>query len=165
MAILQTKNQIQPKWPLRIDETVGPYTSVNNAAASLKQDFLFLLQTIPGEWPMNPDLGIGLANYLFESPESLEFLDIKTKIQKQLAKYLPNITLINADFNSTSDQLDESVTTLTITYAITDLGLSDEIVFGLDFITKEVFLQDVMGAIDAFNRPMVPRGLNLGQFV
>jgi phage baseplate assembly protein W len=136
MAVLQTKNQIQPKWPLRIDQSVGPYASVDSVAESLKQDFIFLLQTIPGEWPMNPDLGVGLATYLFESPGSLEALDIKTNIQNQLRKYLPNITLLDAKFRSTPEQQDNNESILTITYAINDLGLKDEIDFGLDNTKK-----------------------------
>jgi phage baseplate assembly protein W len=136
MAVLQTKNQIQPKWPLRIDQSVGPYASVDSVAESLKQDFIFLLQTIPGEWPMNPDLGVGLATYLFESPGSLEALDIKTNIQNQLRKYLPNITLLDAKFRSTPEQQDSNESILTITYAINDLGLKDEIDFGLDNTKK-----------------------------
>lgn len=138
MAVLQKKNQIQPKWPLRIDESVGPYASVDSVAESLKQDFIFLLQTIPGEWPMNPDLGIGLATYLFESPGSLEALDIKTNIQNQLRKYLPNITLLDAKFSSTPDQQDDNMSILTITYAINELGLKDEVVFGLDIFNRTV---------------------------
>ena len=138
MAVLQTKNQIQPKWPLRIDQSVGPYASVDSVAESLKQDFIFLLQTIPGEWPMNPDLGVGLATYLFESPGSLEALDIKTNIQNQLRKYLPNITLLDAKFRSTPEQQDNNESILTITYAINDLGLKDEIDFGLDNTKKNM---------------------------
>ena len=138
MAVLQTKNQIQPKWPLRIDQSVGPYASVDSVAESLKQDFIFLLQTIPGEWPMNPDLGVGLATYLFESPGSLEALDIKTNIQNQLRKYLPNITLLDAKFRSTPEQQDNNESILTITYAINDLGLKDEIDFGLDNTKKTI---------------------------
>ena len=138
MAVLQTKNQIQPKWPLRIDQSVGPYASVVSVAESLKQDFVFLLQTIPGEWPMNPDLGVGLATYLFESPGSLEALDIKTNIQNQLRKYLPNITLLDAKFRSTPEQQDNNESILTITYAINDLGLKDEIDFGLDNTKKTI---------------------------
>lgn len=138
MAVLQTKNQIQPKWPLRIDQSVGPYASVVSVAESLKQDFIFLLQTIPGEWPMNPDLGVGLATYLFESPGSLEALDIKTNIQNQLRKYLPNITLLDAKFRSTPEQQDNNESILTITYAINDLGLKDEIDFGLDNTKKTI---------------------------
>ena len=147
MAVLQTKNQIQPRWPLRIDQSVGPYESVDTVAESLKQDFVMLLQTIPGEWPMNPDLGVGLATYLFESPESLHLLDIKTKIQNQLTKYLTNITLIDAVFETTSEQLDSSVSVLKITYAINDLGLKDELVLIADLVNRRLVTQAAIDAI------------------
>ena len=99
MAIIKTKRQIQPDWPLRFDQSMGPYASVDSVAASLKQDFIILLQTIPGEWPMRPDLGVGLVTYTFETMGSEYLLDIKTKIQAQLRKYLPNIKLIDARGN------------------------------------------------------------------
>ena len=35
---------------------------------SLRQDFKFLILTqSQSEWPMNPDLGVGLRRYLFEN--------------------------------------------------------------------------------------------------
>ena len=131
MSILRTKKQIQPKWPLMIDQSVGPYASVETVAASLKQDFVILLQTIPGEWPMNPDLGVGLVTYTFEMQESEYLLDIKTKIQSQLRKYLSNIKLINAKFTSDNEQIDNYVSVLKIDYFIEDLNLKDSINFGV----------------------------------
>lgn len=138
MAILDNRKQIQPKWPLRIDPQVGPYASVVDTAASLKQDFVFLLLTIPGEWPMNPDLGVGLATYLFENHGSLELLEVKARIQSQLSKYLPNIELINATFQYTEEERDENMSNLKIVYAIPDLGLEDEMDFGLNEVSKTV---------------------------
>ena len=136
MIISQNNKQIQPKWPLQIDSQVGPYTSVSSVAASLKQDFVFLLQTIPGEWPMNPDLGVGLATYLFENYESLELTNIRSNIDTQLKKYLSNIRLIDAKFINSAANHDNSVSTLQISYFIEDLGVQDEINFGLDNTTK-----------------------------
>ena len=79
MAIIKTKRQIQPDWPLRFDQSMGPYASVDSVAASLKQDFIILLQTIPGEWPMRPDLGVGLVTYTFETMDSKNSKDVQAK--------------------------------------------------------------------------------------
>lgn len=160
MAVLQTKNQIQPRWPLKIDQSVGPYQSVDTVAESLKQDFAILLQTIPGEWPMNPDLGVGLATYLFENPQSLELLDIKTKIQNQLKKYLSNITLIDAVFEQTDEQLDNNVSVLRISYAINDLGLKDEVVYGIDFFNRRMVnvAQIALDHAEIFRPVLAPLG-------
>ena len=121
MSILGNKKQIQPKWPLRIGDLHGPYESVENALESIKQDFLFLIKTIPGEWPMNPDLGIGLERYLFENYLSPELSEIKTKIDIQLKKYLPVIELVDAKFISSDENIDRSITVLRIEYFIPDL--------------------------------------------
>jgi phage baseplate assembly protein W len=145
MIISQNNKQIQPKWPLQIDSQTGPYTSVSSVAASLKQDFVFLLQTIPGEWPMNPDLGIGLATYLFENYESLELTNIRSNIDTQLKKYLSNIKLIDAKFINTDDNQDDSISTLQISYFIEDLGIQDEINFGLNNVTRTMVDVESLG--------------------
>jgi len=138
MAISQNNNQIQPKWPLQIDGLHGPYASVTSAAQSLKQDFVFLLQTIPGEWPMNPDLGVGIETYLFENYESLELANVRSNIDTQLKKYLSNIKLVDAKFINTSENQDDSITTLQISYVIANLGIQDEINFGLNNVTRTI---------------------------
>ena len=138
MAISQNNNQIQPKWPLQIDGAHGPYASVTSAAQSLKQDFVFLLQTIPGEWPMNPDLGVGIETYLFENYESLELTNVRSNIDTQLKKYLSNIKLLDAKFINTSENQDDSITTLQISYVIANSGIQDEINFGLNNVTRTI---------------------------
>lgn len=131
MSILPRDTQIQPLYPLRIDPSSGPYMSVSGPEESLKQDFIFLLQTIPGEWPMNPDLGVGLSTYLFEDSKSLELSDIEENIRRQLRKYLPNISLTRAVFETDISDQGDNIAILRITYSIPDLGLSDELSFSL----------------------------------
>ena len=114
---------LQPKWPLRMSDTAGPYESIKEAKESIHQNFVFLLQTIPGEWPMNPDLGVGLSQYLFETYGSQELDKLKERMQKQLKKYLPAIKLLRADFvHSESDQ-DLLNTVLKIVYSIQGYGI------------------------------------------
>ena len=149
MAIIKTKRQIQPDWPLRFDQTMGPYASVDSVAASLKQDFIILLQTIPGEWPMRPDLGVGLVTYTFETMGSEYLLDIKTKIQAQLRKYLPNIKLIDATFNSDDEQIDNYVSVLKIDYFIEDLSLRDSVNFGV--LAELINAQNAVAAMVAMD--------------
>ncbi len=127
---------LQPRWPLRMSDTSGPYESIKEARESIQQNFIFLLQTIPGEWPMNPDLGIGLAQYLFETYGSQELEALKERAKKQLDKYLPAIKLIQADFIHTESDQDSLNTILKIVYSIEGYGLVDEINFKLDGATK-----------------------------
>ena len=141
MAISNNKKQIQPKWPLEIDASVGPYKSVDNVAASLKQNFIFLLLTNPGEWPMNPDLGVGLSRYLFNDINSLQLSDIKSNITSQLAKYLQDIVLIDAQFVATNESQDRNLAYLTVSFAIRNLGVEEQIIIQVN--TREQVLEAV----------------------
>lgn len=130
------ESYLQPYWPLRMDGTVGPYESIKEAKESIHQNFVFLLQTIPGEWPMNPDLGIGVAQYLFETYGSQELEGLKQRMQSQINKYLPAIKLVETEFvHSDSDQ-DSLTTVLKIVYSIEGYGLIEEVNFKLDGATK-----------------------------
>ncbi len=140
MQIGLNKKQIQPRWPLRISPEVGPYESVANSRESILQNFVFLLQTIPGEWPMNPDLGVGIANYLFEGYLSSELDEFKSRLKKQLSKYLPSIQLVEAEFIHSDEDIDSLSTVLKITYFIKLLGIVEEIDFGLDPVKKSVMI-------------------------
>jgi len=136
MEFLNRKPQLQPKWPLRVGPEDGPYEAIKNTVESINQNFIFLLQTIPGEWPMNPDLGVGIARYLFEGYRSPELDEFKSRLKNQLSKYLPQIKLINSNFiHSDSDQ-DSLTTILRITYSVELLGIIQEIDFGLDNSNK-----------------------------
>jgi len=78
---------LQPRWPLRMSPEEGPYESIKDTKESIQQNLIFLLQTIPGEWPMNPDLGVGLVRYLFEGYNSLELGEFEDRLKKQTKKY------------------------------------------------------------------------------
>ena len=136
MEIKLQESILQPKWPLRLSDTDGPYEGVRKAKESLEQNFVFLLQTIPGEWPMNPDLGVGISKYLFETYDSSELDKFKIRLQSQLKKYLPQIKLVNAEFIDSDDDRDRQTTTLTITYSIGSYGTLEEINLKHDSITK-----------------------------
>lgn len=131
------KYPLQPKWPLSVGPE-GPYESIRDARESIQQNFSFLLQTIPGEWPMDPELGVGLATYLFEGYNSSELDDLKARLKKQLSRYLPAVKLVEAKFMHTDEDQDNLQTLLQITYAIDILGVVDSIDFGLDNINKSL---------------------------
>lgn len=115
--------QIQPRWPLRMDPYYGPYASVDSVAESIHQDFLQLLKTMPGEWPMNPDLGIGLIKFLFELPNSNEFSSVKSRIKSQVAKYLAAVEVTDIDIQVPPDLIDSNQARIKIEYYIKPLGL------------------------------------------
>ena len=164
MAILNSKKHLQPKWPLRIGESVGPYESVSSVSESLRQNFTFLLLTIPGEWPMNPDLGVGLAKYLFEDIESLQISDIKSKITNQLKNYLPDLKLLNAEFYVTPQSQDRNIAYLVVSYIVESLGVEDQVIIQAEpnravLAAVQIFLGGAENAVKI--NPEIFRGLAL----
>tara|TARA_B100000131_G_scaffold259458_1_gene255026 strand:- start:455 stop:862 length:408 start_codon:yes stop_codon:yes gene_type:complete len=116
----------------------GPYESIKDTKESIQQNLIFLLQTIPGEWPMNPDLGVGLVRYLFEGYNSLELGEFEDRLKKQTKKYLPQVEIVKAEFISTPDDQDFSSTILRINYTISSYGVLEELAFSLDSVKKTI---------------------------
>lgn len=114
------KHQYQPIFPLVYDGAFGPYKPVTSLEDSIQKDFEYLLLTNPGEWPMNPDLGIGIRRYLFENYGSPELGKIQERMQNQLAKYLPfpYVQLISVNFAATQEDQDQGFIALNIRYVI-----------------------------------------------
>ena len=131
------KQQFQPDFPLVYDSLFGPYRAITDLKQSIQKDFEYLLLTNPGEWPMNPDLGIGIRKYLFENYGSPQLGKIQERIKIQLDRYLPYpyVELISAQFAATPEDQDQGFATLRIRYSILNgepeeaLGTIDGIVF------------------------------------
>lgn len=128
--------QLQPKWPLKMDPHHGPYASIESVAESIHQDFLQLLKTIPGEWPMRPDLGIGLVKHLFELPNSQELNSVQARIKSQVSKYLKSVEVTNIDIQITPDLVDYNQARVIIEYFIKPLGMKKTL--GLSVSDSEV---------------------------
>ena len=113
------KVQYQPLFPLAYDDIFGPYRPVPSLRESIQKDFEYLLLTNPGEWPMNPDLGIGVKRYLFETYGAPELGKIQERMRVQLERYLPfpYIQLISAGFEASEDEQDQGIVNLKIRYA------------------------------------------------
>ena len=120
---------LQPMWPLRKDHNHGPYKSFEReeVARSLHQDLLFLLRTIPGEWPMRPSLGVGLTKYLFETENSQELLSVVSRIRQQVKMFLPSIQVLDIKINTDPELVDINQAHITINYYVSRLNLEGSI--------------------------------------
>ena len=114
------KQQYQPIFPLVYDSSFGPYKPITSIEESIQKDFEYLLLTNPGEWPMNPDLGIGIKRYLFENYKSPELSKIQERVRNQLAKYLPfpYVQLNSVEFLASPEDQDSGYINLRIRYTI-----------------------------------------------
>lgn len=114
----KNRTPFQPSYPLSYDQRHGPWKPLLTVEESINQDFKFLLLTEPGEWPMNPDLGVGLKRYLFEFYRSPSLQGLKSRIQDQISKHLPRVSLISAEFESSNEDKDRNTIVLRIRYTI-----------------------------------------------
>lgn len=147
------KIQQQPEFPLRYDKIYGPYAPITSIEKSYQKDFINLLLTSPGEWPMSPDMGIGLKHYLFEFENTEKLNSLKPAIQNQLNKFLPQIKLFGVQFDIKDAQIDKNKARLIIQYSILNstgfstefiLNMSSNIVQIEDIFTKQVQSLDLL---------------------
>ena len=112
------KIQQQPNFPLKYDKVYGPYKPITSPIESIKKDFINLLLTSPGEWPMSPRIGVGLRRYLFELPNSEILQQLAPNIKQQLKEYLPVVTLEGLKFDYLDEELDQNKLRIILAYSI-----------------------------------------------
>ena len=143
----------QPKFPLKYSGTHGPYEPIVQLEESLQKNFENILMTSPGEWPMNPDMGVGLRRYLFERYGSPMIVGLQSTIQRQLDRYLPHIDIISVNTDATEDEEDNNFAKITIRYSIMKVTIYDLIAqlspAGALSMTQET-IQAIVGNRDPF---------------
>lgn len=121
-----------PKLPLQIDELDG--VGLNKTFEEVvKQNLKMLLLTIPGEKIMDPDFGVGLSRFLFESNDMATHGLIETKIAEQLSFYYPFVEIVSLDVVPNRNQIDKAHTlSIELRYVITSSSLEDVLEIVLD---------------------------------
>ena len=118
----------QPKFPLKLSDIYGPYDSITDINESIKQNAKTLLMVSPGEWPGNPDIGVGVRRFLFETSDSPDLLAINKTIKSQFAKYMPFLTveseIVKEDDNG-NFLVDSNFVKLVVKYRIEPLNEED----------------------------------------
>ena len=105
--------------PLRKDARDG--WEMNKDYKSLvSQNLKMLLFTIPGERIMDANFGVGLKMYLFEQDHPVTYSNISAKIHKQVAKYLPYITIEELSFDNSD--ADANLLNLGLSFSISHTG-------------------------------------------
>ena len=77
---------LSPKLPLVLDRTNG-YALNTTYMDVVKQNFMGLVLTLPGERIMDPDFGVGIRQYLFEIDDDGIRSAVRTRIISQAAKF------------------------------------------------------------------------------
>lgn len=124
----------QPKFPLQISDLDGAYKSIKDIKENIKQNVLFLLSTAPGEWPGNPEIGVGVRRFLFENYPSPELLDLHKKIKDQFSTFLPFLD-VRSEFIEKDgygrNLIESGELKLVVKYNIKPLGIADSVTMGI----------------------------------
>ena len=90
---------LTPKLPIVLDEADG-IKLVKNFPDLVEQNLKNLILTIPGERIMDPLFGVGLPQFLFEQNTPVAYAEIRSKIVRQVNKYMPFVRIDNVEFSS-----------------------------------------------------------------
>jgi|TARA_R110000823_G_scaffold269512_1_gene389286 uncharacterized protein len=121
---------IGPELPLNRSEVFGQFSLITTYKDEIQQNFKNLLLTSPGERMMNPDFGVGIRRFLFNSRNEA-ISSVRQRIQNQVSKYMPFIRNLKINFDSNTNQefLDNSnILSITIIYDIPNLNISSQLV-------------------------------------
>jgi hypothetical protein len=99
----------QPRWPLHRDPHYGFYKPITTLEASIQADFEALLLTTPPDWPMNPELGVGLKKYLFENFSAMDTSDLQARIVDQANKHLPPVKILKVELSTNDSQTGQEI--------------------------------------------------------
>lgn len=107
--------------------TADGFTMIKDLKTLVNQNLKMLILTAPGERVMEPLFGVGLRNYLFQNFDGDTLSNISTQIRKQVKTYMPMVTVISINYDST----DMNVNTLGIRleYAVQNIGITDLLEF------------------------------------
>ena len=123
---------IAPQLPLTLSPTEGPYTSLKQIKDVVKQNLIMLLLTIPGERIMDPTFGVGLRTFLFEPNDTSVLQEINGRIETQLRKFMPFLSLRDIFFGDGSRDQKTNLNTLNIQIVYYINPLSEEDVLSIN---------------------------------
>ena len=147
------KSQQQPQFPLKYDPAYGPYFPITSIEESYKRNFINLLLTSPGEWPMSPEIGVGLKHYLFEHPNSEKLQSLAPVIHDQLRLHLPQVVLNDLLFDYKDEDIDNNKVKILMSYTVLgSVGITTIFESAFDSVKIEDIQNTRFQGIDLLNR-------------
>ena len=108
--------------PITLDSSDG-FTLLYTVRETLKQNFVMLILTNPGERVMEPGFGVGIKTFLFNNKSGDYRASISAKIHQQVKRYIPAIVISSIDYAETDK--DRNSLSMRITYVVPDFGIKD----------------------------------------
>jgi len=110
--------------PLTLDEIDGPYRINKKLSEVAEQNLKMIILTSQGERVMDPNFGVGIRSFLFEQESPFLEDEIKNRINNQVSKYAPFISIgeMTVDMDSDAQSL-----SLHLVYSVPSAGIVSEL--------------------------------------
>jgi len=123
---------VSPKLPLQTNDVDGHYALNKTFKEATKQNLKNLVLTVPGEKIMNPNFGAGIHQMLFEQDSPFVIAEIASRIEEQVAIYLPHVEILDVQANtkSTSNNptaIGPNTMSVVVKYRISIINDSDQL--------------------------------------
>jgi len=96
---------------------------------AIKTNLINLLLTGTGERYLNPNLGAGLRDFLFENINESSLLRLKKQTKEIIQVYFPSINLLELNIQSNPET---SLVTFFLRYQIKETDIEDEILINIE---------------------------------
>jgi len=123
---MSAREGISVALPLVYTEADGPYRLNKNLKEVVVQNFKNLVLTSPGERIMLPDFGCGIRKYLFENMNSQHRSEITARINQQIERYMPFITLDDIIFRTSENDRSMSPNQLSVYISFTIMPINEQ---------------------------------------
>lgn len=114
----------QVRYGPSIDDVLNSNSDILAAKEEIKQNFILLLFTLPGEDHQEINKGIGIQRFLFDLQTPTINADINGIIRQQVSTYIPQIVVNNVSFENYEDSNGLKVS---VNYSIPALDEEDAI--------------------------------------
>ncbi len=122
---------ISPKLPLGFNKVDLGYALNKNLKESINQNLKNLLLTNPGEKVFDANFGVGIKSYLFENMSDTFDSQVISRINSQIAKYMPFVNIKKLDVIRSAD---ENKVSISMYYSVPTVSIND--VLSLDIILR-----------------------------
>ena len=118
---------ITPKIPLSLNDT-ELYESTEDVKEVTRFHIKNIVLTNPGEKISDPDFGVGIRRYLFESFTPATIGDINYRVRSQIARYASHVEILSVQIDPFED--DNSMS-MKLSYFIPIINKSDILSFNI----------------------------------
>ena len=110
------------KLPLSRDDADG-FEMIKTIKQMIRQNLKMIILTNPGERVMDPDFGVGMKRFLFESYTENVYSEIDSKIREQVSIYIPSVKIQDIKFYSIEE--DSGIIKFRLIYSIPTIAIND----------------------------------------